>query len=71
MRGGAGVPGSLGILLSVAWRASGAGTVHHVAWSVDDDASERLKRDRVGRAFICPVPPGPRPRSPMQPGRKT
>jgi catechol 2,3-dioxygenase-like lactoylglutathione lyase family enzyme len=33
-----------------------AGTVHHVAWAVPDDASQRTIRDRVGVAGLNPTP---------------
>ncbi len=36
--------------------AGGAGTVHHVAWSVADDASQLAVRDRVDRAGLSPTP---------------
>ena len=36
--------------------ASGAGTVHHVAWAVEDDASELAMRERVVGAGLGPTP---------------
>jgi glyoxalase family protein len=36
--------------------ASGAGTVHHVAWSVADDGEQLAVRDRVEKAGLSPTP---------------
>jgi glyoxalase family protein len=36
--------------------AGGAGTVHHVAWSVADDATQLAARDRVVKAGLHPTP---------------
>jgi predicted esterase/catechol 2,3-dioxygenase-like lactoylglutathione lyase family enzyme len=36
--------------------ATGAGTVHHVAWSVTDDAAELAVRQRVSEAGLEPTP---------------
>lgn len=36
--------------------AGGAGTVHHVAWAVDDDASELTMRDRVASSGLTATP---------------
>jgi len=36
--------------------AGGAGTVHHVAWSVADDATQLAARDRVVNAGLHPTP---------------
>jgi predicted esterase/catechol 2,3-dioxygenase-like lactoylglutathione lyase family enzyme len=36
--------------------AGGAGTVHHVAWSVADDATQLAVRDRVVQAGLHPTP---------------
>jgi predicted esterase/catechol 2,3-dioxygenase-like lactoylglutathione lyase family enzyme len=36
--------------------ASGAGTVHHVAWSVADDAAQLAARERVVKARLHPTP---------------
>lgn len=36
--------------------AGGAGTVHHVAWSVADDATQLVVRDRVEKAGLSPTP---------------
>lgn len=35
---------------------SGAGTVHHVAWRVPDDAAQLVMRDRVENAGLNPTP---------------
>ena len=36
--------------------APGAGTIHHVAFAVEDDASELAMRERVERAHLRPTP---------------
>lgn len=36
--------------------AGGAGTVHHVAFAVEDDAAELAMREQVGRAHLHPTP---------------
>ena len=56
---GDGGPGTLVDLRAVGGfgvGASGAGTVHHVAWSVEDDASELLMRERVVSAGLDATP---------------
>lgn len=35
---------------------SGAGTVHHIAWSVEDDAAELAVRERVAQSGLQPTP---------------
>ena len=54
--------GGPGRLIDVRQRAgsgrgtSGAGTVHHVAFAVEDDAAELAVRERVQRAHLHPTP---------------
>jgi catechol 2,3-dioxygenase-like lactoylglutathione lyase family enzyme len=56
---GSGAPGCIvdvravgGFLAST----NGAGTVHHVAWEVESDASELALRERLGDAGLAPTP---------------
>jgi predicted esterase/catechol 2,3-dioxygenase-like lactoylglutathione lyase family enzyme len=56
---GEGGPGSLVDVRTIGGfpeAASGAGTVHHVAWSVADDAAELAVRKRVLEAGLEPTP---------------
>jgi predicted esterase/catechol 2,3-dioxygenase-like lactoylglutathione lyase family enzyme len=56
---GAGGPGKLVDLRSVGGfvrGASGAGTVHHVAWSLENDDAELALRERVEKVGLRPTP---------------
>jgi predicted esterase/catechol 2,3-dioxygenase-like lactoylglutathione lyase family enzyme len=56
---GAGGPGTFVDVRSIGGfvqGAGGAGTVHHVAWSVADDATQLAVRDRVATAGLHPTP---------------